>query len=200
MGVLEDLRERNQEVKKRRIEQLLRMKLGMSFDDFCTKGSQAIPAELYGATWREIEALRLECEIIVAGFVDKKHPALYSYDDQNEMQLSDHFVAIGSGAWIAKAALYQRRCRETAPLEEVLYCVYEAKKLSEIAPGVGRATNIGVTAWGSSITERMLPLTNEPKAIKVLDNYYRQFCFRQFKGGKLDLLIPSLKPDEQDPQ
>jgi 20S proteasome alpha/beta subunit len=121
-----------QNMKKARIKQHLQMKWGMSYDDFTTKGNHAIPQDLYQATWREIESIQLQCELILAGFIGTR-AHLFSYDDQFDVVHCEHFATIGSGSWIAKAVLFQRGCHGQMSLEEVVYYVYEAKRLSEIA-------------------------------------------------------------------
>ena len=126
-------------------------RLGMDYRKFQRTGRQALPDDLYRQIAWDISGQRLEVELIVAGFV----PGQYSDREPVVVKLSaeqvvtcDTFAAIGSGALLAEASLMQRDYSSIATIEYATYLAYEAKRLGERAPGVGRETNIMVMVDG----------------------------------------------------
>jgi len=54
----------------------------------------------------------------------------------------EHFGVIGSGTDIGESSLYYREQSMAHPINRTIYQVYEAKRLGEKAPGVGKKTNL----------------------------------------------------------
>ena len=54
----------------------------------------------------------------------------------------ENFAVIGSGAQAAEPILYQRELGNRADIPRATYAVWEAKKLSQGAPGVGKETSV----------------------------------------------------------
>jgi hypothetical protein len=81
-----------------------------------------------------------------------------------------NFAAIGTGAIIAEPVLYQRELQIYTDAERAVYIVYEAKRLGETAPGVGKRTNLFL-------------LSNKDGAIKVkpLSDLGHAFMEKQFR-------------------
>ena len=71
------------------------------------------------------------------------------------------FQAIGSGFPHAINTLTARICHQDLPLEEVFMIVYEAKKMAERAPGVGRKSNFTI------ITNKKITNISEEKIDKL---------------------------------
>jgi hypothetical protein len=86
------------------------------------------------------------------------------------------FAVIGSRGYIAQIFLGQRDCKPTDSLERAAYIVYEAKRYSERASGVGPGTIIGAlspTPRGA----RGLPSYKalfSPHALAFLEAKYRE--------------------------
>ena len=190
-NALDRLKSSNAELKRRKTEEHIRLKWGMSYDDFLLKGRQSIPEDLYHATWREIEALGFGCELIVAGFTAHHEACIFSCDNANGVNVCEHFAAIGSGAWIAQAALYQRGCERRMPVDEVLYYVYEAKRLSEIAPGVGKLSHLGVTGDSEKgLIPRLQPIHPKSPELRSLEKMYKGICLRSYVPGRISISVP----------
>jgi hypothetical protein len=84
-------------------------------------------------------------EAIVAG-VDNGSPHLYYVDNQGTPHCFDDvgFAAIGVGAWHARSRLMQFGYVNTLPVVRALALAYTAKKAAEVAPGVGKTTDIHI--------------------------------------------------------
>jgi hypothetical protein len=61
---------------------------------------------------------------------------------------SPGFTAIGNGAVLATAILYCNPLVKDAPLEEGVYCVYEAKRAAECLESVGKTTDMVILKAG----------------------------------------------------
>jgi hypothetical protein len=84
---------------------------------------------------------RSDVQLIVSGFIEKE-PLLLCVDSYGIAEPLV-FHAIGSGQFIVEAILRWRKPSLFSTLREVLYCVYEAKRLAEEAGGrVGKLTSI----------------------------------------------------------
>jgi hypothetical protein len=107
---------------------------------------------LIDAAIREFESSPLYekncCELLVTGFIKDK-PLIVAVAANEKGKLTvrvvDHFFAIGSGALIATVILNCRGYNNMESLDSALYMVYEAKRLSEKADGVGPYTRLIVT-------------------------------------------------------
>lgn len=85
---------------------------------------------------------------IIAGVDSTNYAHIYSVQGTTSM-CADHvgFASIGMGAWHANSQLMLARHDKLRPLEETLRLVYAAKKRSEVAPGVGRDTDMVVVGF-----------------------------------------------------
>jgi 20S proteasome alpha/beta subunit len=120
------------------VESYLRSRFSLSFKDFQQAGS--VPETQASEAWLEIERIDTECDLILAGFIDKQ-PYLFSMQ-HNEQRLrhEHHFACIGSGSTIGTSMLFYRKQNRTEELDKTIYNVYEAKKMGENSPGVGTDT------------------------------------------------------------
>ena len=196
MLTLEELCAPPRILKKRYMEQAVQMRLGMALDELKESGQRILPPEVYSRMWNELESIKLECELILAAFSSGK-PYLFSFADGGVHP--DHpFAVIGSGSWVANAALCQRGCNEQMPLSEVLYYVYEAKKMSEIVNGVGKKTQITVIAGGTKedVLERFWELGVDD--YKMLRDWYRQFGLKKFESVAKLAMRPALPAATRD--
>ena len=132
-----------QSIKRRHAEDLILAPLGMNTDTFVAQQRELsegfverITSQLQNYVGEEVEAL------VVAG--DGKDVFIYSIDTRGAVIcLNDvGFAAIGGGAWHAKSRLMQAGYvnRNNFPL--ALPAIFAAKKAAEVAPGVGKSTDI----------------------------------------------------------
>lgn len=117
-------------------------KLSLSYDDFLSTGKSRLPEDYYRQLLFDISAQTIDVELILIGDV---FGSLHIFEYSNlEVQKREDFAAIGSGRYIAEAALYQREHQSARDLPTTVYSVYEAMRLGSIAPGVGRELSVMV--------------------------------------------------------
>ena len=128
--------------------------LAVPYSDFLDHGENWFPEELRRQVALEIAQQKIDAEIVLIGVVEKEYLVIADCV-YGEVRLCHHFTAIGSGHSVAKASLYHRGQESTCPLSETIYSIFEAKKLGENVPGVGKVTTIlvvrrnedGTLAW-----------------------------------------------------
>jgi len=158
----------------------VRMKLGVSYSEFIQHGKAYFSETVFRDTESEVRALNFDCDLIVCGFPSsdyaaRKHvPRIFTISDNGEVCRHDNFATIGSGSGIANSVLYQRQLTDYATLERTLYVVYEAMKLANSAPGVGRRINIIVTSPPDEtgfVRSRMLSTDGFKRQDELFDKY-----------------------------
>jgi 20S proteasome alpha/beta subunit len=122
-----------------------------SVSDFRSNGLTEMGKELYGDYAIELAKFDLGLELLVYGFDERGFANLFEV--ANPGKISSHklreFAAIGSGAWMALAALNRKpitRDNTVSNIAETVYRLLDAKFSSETASGVGRATNVFIMA------------------------------------------------------
>jgi hypothetical protein len=134
-----------------RAERRILTPLGLTMETFLTRQS-----ELSDVLVRDIskELLNYDAsrvEGIVCG-IDPTGPHIYVVDN-NSFSCRDHvgFAAIGAGYWHANSQMMSFSHSPQSSLADTLLNVFFAKKRAEIAPGVGKATDMYIaTGLGSS--------------------------------------------------
>jgi hypothetical protein len=122
------------------VDELVRKKLSVSYEYLRNNRAKFPPATVY-ETFTQIGQIDSEAEVIVTGFIDEQ-AYLFVVERDCTVFSRKQFAAIGTGAQIADPALFQRKQRQMESLPITIYNVYEAKKLGEIADGVGVRTTI----------------------------------------------------------
>jgi len=117
-------------------------RLGISYQEFRLRGKSELPDELYRDLLSEIRNHYSDAELIITGFIDGK-PNIFKVSGDSVWSC-DSFAVIGSGTLIAEASLFHRQQSFMNGRDRTLYCVFEAKRLAEKAPGVGKVTQIFV--------------------------------------------------------
>lgn len=139
-------------IHKRQIaDSLTQAQLGMSYQEFQRKGKATLPEDLHRDLYWEIKNRHSGAELLVAGFVKVElnedglydHAVIYKLSG-DEVWVCDYFGAIGSGAEIGESSLFYREHTSAHSLDRTIYHVYEAKRLGEKAPGVGKKTIMGI--------------------------------------------------------
>lgn len=124
--------------KDKRMNDFVWSRLGISLEKFYALGTKQLGNVFYEIT-AGLLAVDLGCEMILA------LPAGLSWtlckvDFSGAVTRGLDFAVIGAGTSIAEAVLYQRCYSLGNCFDACLYSIYEAKRLSEIAPGVGHET------------------------------------------------------------
>lgn len=142
-------------------ETLVQGRLGVSYEDFLCSGKEWFSEEVFSSLNLEIAQTKTGVEMIVSGFFNSE-PVIAKISD-DDVVLEDHFSTIGSGSYIAEASLYSREQSKWTSRNTTLYQLYEAKRLGEKAPGVGRQTFLATLTFVNGYTMLSLP-TPECKA------------------------------------
>jgi hypothetical protein len=132
----------------------LRQTLGVSYADLVSP-EKRFPESIVEERLNEVAKIRLRSTLILAGFIStqqgdavENHPYLFVVDDQSDhedvVRNEQNFAAIGSGSYVAIPVMHQRIHDDQKSLMETIYSVYEAKRLSEVVPGVGEMTSLDV--------------------------------------------------------
>ena len=141
----------------------------------------------------EIKGHRSQADLIIAvflpslppgdapltfGFRSSRRP--YIFKVQSEMvSMCENFSAIGSGGYLAEASLFQRSQNFHQDAASTIYQIYEAKKLSEKADGVGQKTRIIVVHSDDTIQQV------KDDGIQILEGYFQRFGLQKVAGVKL---------------
>lgn len=123
-------------------DDLVRAKLSVSYE-YLRQNRSKFPAATVYEIYTEISRIDSEAELIVAGFI-KGHSYIFVFGRDCTVSLREHFAAIGTGAFVAEPSLFQRKQNAFVSLGNTLYNVYEAKRLGEIAEGVGKRTTLSM--------------------------------------------------------
>lgn len=119
-----------------------------------------------------IEGIGLEASMIIALFVEG-FPFLFTVDPDGRVSDLGHFTAIGTGATIAYPALCQRQYNRTYTLDQAVYAVFEAKRLSEVEPSVGPDTHMFVMNKDNPESPGVLSIKADK--VRAMDAVFRRY-------------------------
>jgi hypothetical protein len=179
------------EEKKSRAEDSILRHRGLSFADVY---SGRIPIELLVRLDSEIDEMRIELEVLVCGVDSLGGHIYYIRDVPIGMRMgmidcldSLGYMAIGSGSPHAVTTFITSSCTPYLSLKQALCIVYEAKKAAEVAPGVGKDTDI-------RIIDRKGTLEIAKSTIETLETIYnRKREIMLAPKSELDELIEGVK-------
>ena len=138
VGIVENIKNTYQTIRKRQIEErILKPKGFESILHFYQIQTSLIP-DVAMSIQIQIDQYKYGLEILVAG-VDNGQAHIYGISDPGTSYCFDSigFHAVGSGAPHALNTLIAKGANSEVAFYEALMIVYEAKKISEKAPGVG---------------------------------------------------------------
>jgi hypothetical protein len=120
---------------------------------------------------------RPTAELIIGGFIEGE-PKIAHVGPQG-IYACPYFYAIGTGAVIADAMLRWRHPGRFSDLYGTMYFVYEAKRMSEASPFVGKSiTHLFI---GSSASDGNMSLEQiSGKRLKLLEKDFKRFGPREF--------------------
>jgi hypothetical protein len=132
-----------QAIKRRQAEDLHLAPLGMNTDTFLAQQRELLDSVANHLTDQLQKYQGEDVEALVVGS-DGHDVLLYSVDTKGMIYyLNDvGFGAIGIGAWHAKSRLMQNGYVNAAFYPQALAAAYAAKKSAEVAPGVGKHTDM----------------------------------------------------------
>ena len=115
----------------------VKSRLGISYLEFMSDGEFPDKDVRREICW-EIKNHYSQVEIIVAGFCGK-WPVILKVSGDSVCECDD-FAVVGSGAPAAESSLFYRSQNMHSSIDLTVYQVYEAKRLAEGSPGVGKTT------------------------------------------------------------
>ena len=153
------------EVRKQRINDLFLGPRGVDFDSFYQRGMiNQFPQDLSMFIDSQVQKYKLETMILVAG-VDDSGAHIYCVEDPGALSCFDRlgYHAIGSGHRHAVLKLVALGQHQQKSINETIFNVYCAKRVAELAPGVGQATSMKIVSRGGThaveqeILDRLVP-------------------------------------------
>lgn len=129
--------------RRRYAEQTLLAPLGMNMEDFVNRQASMSP-EVVSDIYRGIHDYSPEVETIVTGIDPGGEAQIYVVDHFGRLSCFTDigFGAVGTGATHANSTLMFAQYAPWFPFPRALWVAYMAKKQSEVAPGVGSATDV----------------------------------------------------------
>jgi 20S proteasome alpha/beta subunit len=178
------LREPANRFRRALAEQVVQNRLALSYDEFLDAGAQGkIPDDTRRKIFYEIEATVPEIELLLVGPLAGRL-ALFRYSGGKIMR-EDNFAAVGTGAPIAESSLFQRGQHEHCNMTDTLYNVFEAQRLANIAPGVGK--------------NKMFAVVTADSAIRFVTDSGEEYLAKQYQRlGPKDLDLEPLPGDALD--
>jgi 20S proteasome alpha/beta subunit len=137
-------------LKKKRVEEtILEPMLSADFGKFQTLVAQSPSSQILQQIVAMVMQHNMQLELIVAGTDDTgAHLFIASHPGQVAPADTMGFAAIGSGGLHAAIRVSLAQHTKAASLADGVYGVYEAKKAAEVAPGVGKLTDMAVIRDG----------------------------------------------------
>ncbi len=134
----------------RKAEEVILQPRGLTCKNFYVDGlMKSMPAEMVFGIDRDISGMKYPVEIIVVG-VDETGSHIYGINDPGTVEIYDKlgYHAIGSGSRHALYTIIDGNHSRKRALNETIFLIYEAKRRAELAPGVGKTTEIAIITPG----------------------------------------------------
>ncbi len=143
--------------RRKQAEQALLIPIGLTLDDFI-KRQREIPAQVVAMISEELRSSEIEAEAIITG-IDANGAHIYVVRDPGLAVCNDSvgFAAIGIGEWHAQSQFMFARYTNIWSFPRAAVLTYSAKKRAEVAPGVGRDTDMFFIGPGLSPYTLILP-------------------------------------------
>ncbi len=142
-----EIRNAYQDERNRKICEEILFPVGLSFEVINGR-QQSLTQPVIGSMYQKMAEFNLELSLLIAG-IDKSSDApakIYILNNPGSLDALNRMdcMAIGSGQHFAYASLAEKRYERDASVNEAVFRVLEAKKISECAPGVGKATDVRI--------------------------------------------------------
>lgn len=124
---------------------------GVNHKFFIEAGARLLPPPTYAQIDHAFATFMLQVEVIIVG-VDESGPSIYGIRNPGLVVCynSIGFHAIGTGSMHALVSLIETY-KPTASEAETMYSIFRAKKIAEVAPGVGSETDLGMGIFSQKI-------------------------------------------------
>ncbi|MBC7839478.1 MAG: hypothetical protein H7Y39_12680 [Nitrospiraceae bacterium] len=130
------------EIKRKRAEQAILVPLGLGLDSFIAKQNEMSEGFITQITKELVNFDVPSISTIFAGR-DPSGTRIYTVEDTVvNCHDSVGFAAIGSGYWHANSQFMLAKHNYDSPVPDTLLLTYVAKKRAEVAPGVGKGTDM----------------------------------------------------------
>jgi hypothetical protein len=175
---LQQLREPLRLFKSNKVEDLVRRRLGISYSEFLDRRDQ-IESAMRVKVFDQIDYLTVEEELLIVSIVQagKQERAFIFRQRMEQIETNSNFACIGFGAEAAEQSLHRREQAEIDGLAVTLYHVYEAKKMGEQSPTVGKGESVSIIEFSKNEgKDRDWSIRSlSPKA-----KDYLAFCYTQY--------------------
>lgn len=175
-----------QKMRMKRVEDRFLKPRGLTMQNFL-QAQRVMNANVVLRLDRQIETTKLNVTILIIG-ADMDGAHIYQVIDPGHAECFDKlgFHAIGTGLPHAISTFISYRFTPQVTLKRAVYVVYEAKKNAEKAPGVGKATDVGIVE-GQGV--RII----KPDEIDLLAKIYdKRTSLTKSQNEKMDEMINAL--------
>lgn len=126
------------------IEDTFLLSRGLTQEQFIKDGAKILPLQIYQLIDQVVATFNFNLDLIVAG-LDGQGPTIYGIRNPGVIDCYDSigFHTIGSGGMHGILSLVDTYDPDSGKAE-ILYSVFRAKKVAEVAPGVGKNTDLGM--------------------------------------------------------
>ena len=154
-------------------------KLGLGYQEFIDNGAKQFGQLAFDKYRSDIDQNPVGVDMIIGGFFLPQLPGAYEPFlcelREGELNRVTNFSLIGSGAYTAEPALHARAQTSNTRLPDAVYNVYEAKRLGESSPHVGKETRLYVLKCPD-------PVKQDPKLrVKMLKPEGEKELSKRFK-------------------
>lgn len=155
---------------------------GINHKIFIEAGAKLLPPAIYAQIDHAFATFMLQLEAFIAG-VDESGPSIYGIRNPGLVDCynSIGFHAIGTGSMHALISLIETYAPEGSEVE-TMYSVFRAKRVAEVAPGVGEQIDIGMI----DSEQKLKYFDKKAEIIKEFDELYKQE-----KTSRKDLITKS---------
>lgn len=156
------------ELRRKKIEEYILRPRGIrDFNEYLERQQQLVRDVVLMIEGR-IDEFKLGLQVLVAG-VEESGAHIYCIEDLCDFTTCDAlgYHAIGIGARHALTSLMVQGYNQNATFPKALMSTYEAKKVAQMAPGVGRTTNLMTMMAHSNFVAGA-------KQIEALDKLYKR--------------------------
>lgn len=166
-SIVQTVQEQYDKLRKKKLEEEYLTPRGLSLEEFIRSMSN-FPREFAFKMDDDIIKYRYGLTILLSG-VDESGAHIYRIEDPGIAECFDSidFNAIGIGQDHAVLSLIGNKYTSRMDLNEATYMTYEAKRKAEIAPGVGKETDISIIK-----EEEIIQFSKEK--IKELEKIYEK--------------------------
>jgi len=153
---------------------------GLTLETFITHQRDMAP-ELVSRVTKLLMQEELEAQGIITG-IDATGAHLYVVRDPGHSVCNDGvgFAAIGIGQWHAESQFMFASYTSEWSFERSLLLTYQAKKRAEVAPGVGKETDMFFIGPGATTPYTIV----NPDLLKELDTIYNDVRGKEIKAGE----------------